>query len=362
MISVIIPAYYKEEPYLNKTIENIFRTAEGKIEVIVALNGYRQEVDPRAKVVNLPDNQGERVAMNAAATLAVGDFLLRIDAHCDFYTPGWDLMMAEITGPKTITVAILTATYHHLTADAKQEAKAQKNGWCDWTRDPGHWYGMCRLMPNMEAKWITPNKERDYPTVVPNMAFTGCGWLIPTEFYWELGGADESMPKMGAIGEEFAVKAWLNGGKVQSRTDVIIGHIFGTGAYDTQGVIDALWMLEVKYGDRYQEIKDRFPDTEILPLRTAKHIKEKRTVIVDRTDTTDTKDADGNIIRRAVERYRYIWIDDETESDLTEEQIREKYAPLGQKIGEEVWIANDEGELVKINNRHHTRIPNHKGE
>ena len=330
MISVIIPAYYKEEPYLNRTIENIYRTAIGDIEVIVILNGYYQEVDDRARVIRLEENMGERVAMNAAARGALGEFLLRIDAHCDFYTPGWDKMMADVTGPKTITVAILTAVDK------------------EWNRLEGHWYGPCRLMPNMEAKWEKPNANRDYPTVVPNMAFTGCGWLIPLEFYNELGGADESMPKMGAIGEEFAVKAWLAGGKVQSRTDVMIGHIFGTGGYDTMGVTQALQMLEQKYGDRYEEIRAKFPDTEIVPLRTAKQYQEHRTVTVDRKDTTVTKDGDANVIMKKIEHFRYVWVDDGSESKLTDDEIRVKYAPLAHKVGEETWLANDAGELIKV--------------
>jgi glycosyltransferase involved in cell wall biosynthesis len=333
MISVIIPAH-NEEKYLSRTIQNIYATATGEIEVIVVLNGYDQEVEPpphRARVIRFPENMGERVAMNAAARLARGEYLLRIDAHCDFSPTGWDAMMAEVTGDKIITVAILTAL--------------DKN----WNRLKGHWYGMCRLMPNMEAKWLKPNRDHNaYKTVEPNMAFTGCGWLIPTRFYWELGGADESMPKMGAIGEEFAVKAWLNGGKVQSRTDVIIGHIFGTGGYDTQQVVKALKMLEDKYGKRYHEIRDKFPDIEIIPLRPSKQLQDKRTVIVNREDTTTTKDKDGKVIMKKVEHFRYVWVDDGMESNLTEDQIREKYAPLATKIGEEQWLANDAGELVKV--------------
>jgi len=350
VISVIIPAYYKEEPYLNQTIENIFRTAKGEIEVIVALNGYNQQIDARAQAVLLKDNMGERVAMNEAVRQASGDFLLRIDAHCDFYTEGWDLMMAEVTGPRTITVAILAYIYHSQAnlSDAKLHAKAKAEGWPDWKQLPGHWYGMCRLMPNMEAKWIKPNAKRDYPTVVPNMAFTGCGWLIPTKFYWEIGGADESMPAMGAIGEEFAIKAWLNNGKVQSRTDVVIGHVFGTGAYDTQGVVNALKMLEVKYGDRYDEIKAHFPDVEIVPIRTAKQVRDRRTVTVNRTDETVTKDNEGKVIQKIVEHFVYVWIDDGSESNLTDHQIQETYAPLAHKIGEEKWLANDKGELIKV--------------
>jgi len=329
MISVIIPAH-NEQKYLNRTIENLYATAAGEIEVVLVLNGYDQEIDERAKVLYLGKNEGERIAMNAAARISQGEYLLRIDAHCDFSPPGWDKMMVEVTGEKTITVAVLTALDKET-----------------WEHKKGHWYGMCRLLPNMEAKWLKANRDHlNYQTVEPNMAFTGCGFLMPTAFYWELGGADESLPPMGAIGEEFAVKAWLAGGKVQTRTDVIIGHIFGTGAYSTADVQKAQQMLVEKYGSRYQEIADKFPDVAAVPLRSAANVKEKRTIIVDRHDTTETKDKDGKVIMKKVEHFRYVWIDDG--SGMTEDEVREKFAPLARKIGEETWLADDKGELVKV--------------
>ena len=64
---------------------------------------------------------------------------------------------------------------------------------------------------------------------------------------------------MGAIGEEFAIKAWLQGDGCFTRTDVSIGHIFGTGGYDTSGVTKALEVLHQRYGDHYEEIAAHFP-------------------------------------------------------------------------------------------------------
>lgn len=333
MLSIIIPAY-NEEKYLNRTIGNIFSTVkgEGEVEVIVILNGYEQEVDSRAVIFRYKENMGERVAMNTAARMARGDFLLRIDAHCDFSPGGWDVMMTEVTGERDITVAVLTALDKET-----------------WERKKGHWYGFCQLMPNMEAKWLKPNRDKGlYKTIEPNMAFTGCGFCLRKDFYWFLGGADETLPKMGAIGEEFAVKAWLSGGKVQTRTDVMIGHIFGTGGYDDLGVKMALQGLVDRYGSRYDEITGKFPPVDsTLKLRPTGNVSQKRTVIVDRHDTSETKDdGTGRLIMKKVEHFRYVWVDDG--SGMTEEQVREKFAPLAHKIGEEQWVGNDKGELVKV--------------
>ncbi len=332
-VSVIIPAH-NEEQWLNRTINNIFDTSEGPIEVVVVLNGYDQVVDPRAKIIRFDRNEGERIAMNVAAKLATGTHLLRIDAHCDFSPLGWDKMMEEVTGPTDMTQAVLTAVDK------------------SWERIPGHRYERCRLLPNYEAKWEKPNKVDDAAmgqTVIPNMSSTGCGFMIRKDFYWALGGASEDYPPMGAIGEEFSVKVWMQRGKVQTRTDVIIGHIFDTGGYDTGGVIETRRRLVDRFGSRYGEIRDKFPDLdweeELRP--TAVQLAGPRTVTVDREDRIKTKDDEGVIIREAVEHFRYIWVDDGTESDLTDDQIRIKYAPKGTLVGSHVWIRNDDGEMIE---------------
>ena len=339
MISVIIPAQ-NEQAYLNRTIENIYNTAKSDVEVIVVLNGYDQKVDKRARVRRFEKNMGERAAMNFAAKKARGEFLLRIDAHCDFSPQGWDVMMSEVTGEKDITVAVLTAVDK------------------DWNRLKGHWYGLCRIIVSedeqgnkgLECKWQKPNRDHTaYKSVEPNMGITGCGFMIRRKFYHQIGGADESLAPMGAIGEEFALKAWANGGKVQTRTDVMIGHIFGTGGYDTSGVKLAQQKLWLKYRNIYPSIVEKFPDFEGMKLvRTDQPGKSDRTVTVNRTDTHDTKDDKGNLIRRKVETFRYVWLQSEhnDEKDLTQQQIEEKYARCGTKVGEEIFYAKDNGELV----------------
>lgn len=342
MVSVIIPAN-NEQKYLNRTIENIFNTAQDYIEVVVVLNGYKQDVDPRAKVIQLEDNMGERVAMNRAAETANGDYFLRIDAHCDFSPGGWDVLMANSCGKRKIVAAVLTAI---------NKEKADKG---NWERVPGHWYGLCRMVKSvdardrigLEAKWEKPNAKREYDTLIPTMAITGCGFMVHRDFYREIGGADESLPPMGAIGEEFALKAWLLGEGVWTRTDVMIGHIFGTGGYDTGRVEDARHELYKQWGDRYGELAKHFPemDTGVI-LRSAAQIQEKRTVIVSRVDEHITRDRNGEVVMKRVEHFKYIWIDDG--SGLTEKEVEKKYAPLAKKVGEETWIRDHRGELVQV--------------
>ena len=342
MLTVIIPAY-NEEKWLNRTIANLYDTCAVEPEVIVVDQGGNGEIDKRARILTPGTNVGERRAMNLAAAMATQEYLLRIDAHCDFSPHGWDAMMMQVTGERDLTIAVLTALDE------------------DWNRLPGHWYGLCRIIVNedtegrkgLECKWQKPNRDHSvYKAVEPNMGATGCGMMIRKAFYQEIGGADEDLAPMGAIGEEFAVKVWLNGGKCQTRTDVTIGHIFGCGAgYDTSGVRQTQQALWEKYGHCHAALAEKFPTFEGLKLiRTDQKGPDVRTVIVNRLDVGDTKDPEtGQLLRRRTDKFRYIWLENEhqDEAGLTDKEIELRYSPQAINIGHEIAYANDNGELVK---------------
>lgn len=355
-VSCIIPAFNEQE-WLNRTIENIFSTSSGEIEVIVVLNGYDQKVDSRAKVIKSSENVGERIAMNWAVKESTGTHILRIDAHCDFSPIGWDVMMETATGPMDMTQAVLTACrieWDRLNDIDKARWLAKSKTpqeWIAWDRIPGHRYERCRLLPTMEAKWEKPNRIEEgklQPMLIPNMSSTGCGMMWRREFYDLIGGASEDLPPMGAIGEEFSVKTWLAGGRVQTLTRVMIGHIFSTGAYDTVGVLRARQMLVDRYGRRYPEIRAKFPDLdweeELKP--TTEFKEHARTVTVTRSETTESKDEEGKVIMQLTERFRYVWIDDGTESHLTDQDICDKYRDRAVKVGQITAIPNDDGQMV----------------
>ena len=232
--------------------------------------------------------------MNEAAKVALGTWLFRIDAHCDFKPLHWDTILCDSTKRGDLTVARL-------------DAMDKEWKWLN------HWYGLCRLVksydgdtPGLEAKWQDPNvPKKNCPAILPNMAATGCGMCIQRAFYEEIGGVDEDLPRMGAIGEELSIKVWLAGGKVQTRTDVVVGHIFGTGGYDTAGVRRARQGLWEKYGDRYEEILAKFPDWDVSILvrpTSQRSGADLRTVIVETEDIQETG-ATMNQLAQTVERF-----------------------------------------------------------
>lgn len=81
MISVIIPS--RNEKYLNQTILDLFQKAKTPLEVIVVLDGYWDPVPvDGVKYIHRGKAMGMRSAINSAASISTGDFIMKLDAHC----------------------------------------------------------------------------------------------------------------------------------------------------------------------------------------------------------------------------------------------------------------------------------------
>ena len=104
-VSVIIPA--RNELYLAQTINSLFESAEGEIEVIAILDGYwpQPPIDdrPNLTLIHHTESIGMRPAINEAANLATGKYLMKCDAHCMF-AKGWDKVLIADCWPNWTVV------------------------------------------------------------------------------------------------------------------------------------------------------------------------------------------------------------------------------------------------------------------
>ena len=105
-LSVIIPS--RNEMFLAKTVEDILAKAHGDIEVIAILDGYWPtpllKTDNRLIVLHRGKPMGMRAAVNAAAAIAKGKFIMKCDAHCMFAAGFDDAGNVQVSGEIYIVV------------------------------------------------------------------------------------------------------------------------------------------------------------------------------------------------------------------------------------------------------------------
>jgi glycosyltransferase involved in cell wall biosynthesis len=83
LVSILIPS--RNERFLVSTVNDLLSKATGEIEIVVVQDGYWDpnlpRSDKRIKELHHGRAKGMRPALNAAAEIAKGDFLLKCDAH-----------------------------------------------------------------------------------------------------------------------------------------------------------------------------------------------------------------------------------------------------------------------------------------
>lgn len=193
LVSVIIPYKSEDAKYIDRTADSVLKAAVGPIEIFDILDDTFK---------------GQRRITNEAAKKAKGKYLFRLDGHCKM-TDGWDAKMKSSCRPKTI----VTTIFDGLNTDT-WESKGRDNGFV-------------RLTEKLDARFVRGWKtflEREIEE--PTMGLSGTAFMMHKEYYWKMGGSDESLGEFGAIGPEWALKAWLTGGECVIRCDVVCYHLF----------------------------------------------------------------------------------------------------------------------------------------
>ena len=107
LTSVLIPS--RDEFYLAKTVQDILVKAAGPVEVIAVLDGYWPEPPlddyPNVHLIHWSESKGMRAAINAAASIAKGEYLLKLDSHCSI-SEHWDNRLKSLTNEDVVQVPI----------------------------------------------------------------------------------------------------------------------------------------------------------------------------------------------------------------------------------------------------------------
>jgi hypothetical protein len=205
-LSILIPS--RNEPYLQATIDDIFRNSEADIEVLVGLDGYGDMSikygNGKLLVLEVGHAVGQRRMTRELAHIAKGQYLMKVDAHCAF-GPGFDrILLEEIEDDM-----ILSPLMYPLNAEkwSIHHHKPMSNFYFD---------------RNFVMQFAPERKENMHET----MCLQGSAFMLSKELYSRLSLDDDSFGSWGSQGVELGCKAWFNGARCMTTKSTFYAHLF----------------------------------------------------------------------------------------------------------------------------------------
>jgi len=238
MLTVIIPA--RAEAFLQKTIDNVLENADGEIEIITICDGWKPDTPLRdhdyLRVIYNNVARGQRMAINDAAKIALGDYVMKLDAHCAV-GPGFNTIlerdceydMTMIPEMYNLDIGTWKPKYFDDYDEAISRGKV----------NPYMYIGL--VDGNLRAQYYSGRKSRAHfrdrkdVKIDETMCCMGPSFFMHKERFWELGGCDEGHGHWGQQGVEVACKAWLSGGRLMVNKNTWFAHWFRGGHVHEDG-------------------------------------------------------------------------------------------------------------------------------
>ena len=211
-VSVIIPS--RNERFLPNTVADLLAKAGGDIEIIAVLDGYWPDPplpeDKRLIQLHRGTPMGMRAAINSAAEVAKGKYLMKCDAHCMF-DEGWDVkLQADCDGDWVVVPRRkrLDAENWCIQDVGKPDVDYEFLSHPYWKPDQVGIHG------TIWTERILARRDPQYD-IDEDMSFQGSCWFTPTQYFRDLIGPLQEEGYGSFIGEpqEIGLKAWLGGGK-----------------------------------------------------------------------------------------------------------------------------------------------------
>lgn len=297
-VSMIIPS--RNERFLAQTVNDVLANSRGDVEIIPVLDGYwpnpyiasdgrSHEInwdDPRIKALHFGQAQGMRQAINGAARMATGDYLMKLDAHC-MVSEGFDVALQEECDKFTIVVP------RRYSLDAEAWKWKTDHGkppvdyhYLSWPYEEG------RAGVGLHGTvWVNRAKARLDTPIDEEMSSQGSCWFMQKKHWLRLGEMD--VERYGSFVQEFqelGMKTWLGGGQVLINKKAWYAHLhkgkeYGRGYFISKGEMSRgaqaavdYWMFD-RWTHRVRDMKwlvDRFWPIPNWPANweDLKHVEE----------------------------------------------------------------------------------------
>jgi len=223
VVSVLMPA--RHEAFLTRTVDDVLTKVVDPLEIIVILDGDPASTngliaDPRVQYLSFPEVIGMRAAVAAAVTVARGEFLWKLDAHC-LVAPGIDrVLRAAVTQPNQI---VIPRRY-------RLDDETWQPRWDEGPVDYEYFIDPRKFTPlGLHGfHWIDRTQARLAIEVDDTLTFQGSSWFMPAAHFRAHAFMEDpgyqGLPQQEA--EELGLTTWLSGGRVTVTKATWYAHLF----------------------------------------------------------------------------------------------------------------------------------------
>jgi len=241
-VSVIIPS--RNERFLPETVHDLISKARGDVEIIAVLDGYWPD-PPLPDYSNLilihrSESKGMRASINAGASIARGEWLMKVDAHV-MMMEGYDLELQR--------------ECEHNWMMIPRRYSLDPETWTCREKSPVDYHYTDCPMTNTEyyqthgVIWPERDRERKDILIDDTPSWQGSMWFMHKSW------ADHLLP-MSEHGygtfsqepQELGFKTWLGGGAIKINKNVWGAHLHKGHQY---GRMYSANMGEIRQGHKY---------------------------------------------------------------------------------------------------------------
>uniref|UniRef100_A0A8C5CUH1 Polypeptide N-acetylgalactosaminyltransferase n=1 Tax=Gadus morhua TaxID=8049 RepID=A0A8C5CUH1_GADMO len=230
--SVIIVFHNEAWSTLMRTVFSVLHTAPARLlkEVILVddasvdealqggLDAFLKPLG-QVRVVRQRERKGLITARLLGASVATGDTLTFLDAHCECFSGWLEPLLARIAENYTAVVSPDITTIDLNTFEFMKPSPYGQNhnrGNFDWGLSFG-W----ESLPEHEKQ---RRKDETYPIRTPT--FAGGLFSISKEYFYHIGSYDEEMEIWGGENIEMSFRVWQCGGQLEILPCSVVGHVF----------------------------------------------------------------------------------------------------------------------------------------
>jgi glycosyltransferase involved in cell wall biosynthesis len=251
-VSIIVPS--RNERFLIPTIRDIFKKAQGELEIVAVLDGgdYPEgwkelaAEHPNLHTIHWTESRGMRPGINAGVASAISrgaKYVGKFDAHC-LFDEGFDTKLVADCEPNWVVVP------RRLRLDAENWTLAEPNKppidyhYLSFPDDVNDFGG-----PGLNGKvWLQRAAERfgkpEYD-IDDEMASQGSGWFMHAAYFTELELMDtDSYGPFWNESQEIFNKCWLSGGRGVINKKTYYAHLHKGSKYGRGYHLPELWLKQ----------------------------------------------------------------------------------------------------------------------